>query len=131
MFIYLCVAIVVPTFLNPLSDSREMHRPPQPPAAPLCAPHKHLVINEFVARVEKLLSEYEMLQNGTHPDIVNLKKRQDEEMHTRIQILETFKEEESVLLEQEHQCEIKCGQDEANDFAASCSSPKGSPITKH
>jgi hypothetical protein len=72
--------------------------------------------------VEKLIAEFQSLENDEHPEILRLKQEQDDLFRWQVSVLEQYKKHQRLLLGQ-CQCECQCADEELEDFLATEASP--------
>jgi hypothetical protein len=80
---------------------------------------KPFLVTVSVAQFEKLISELEMIQNGTHPELLRLKKEQDEYLKLWQLKMKNNQNNQCHMFDLERSCEIQSAKEELEDFKAS------------
>jgi hypothetical protein len=87
---------------------------------------KVLLITPGIETLEKLLMEFGMWSDDTHPDIVRVKQEQAEIEERRLAQIEEFRASQVLFLEQECRCEVAALEAMREEFNISQESP-GAP----
>jgi hypothetical protein len=80
---------------------------------------KTVILTPAISFFEKLLAELESVQNGTHPDLLKVKREQDDMMKQQFTILDNYQHYQVQLFDRQNICEVQCAEDELADFQAS------------
>jgi hypothetical protein len=100
-----------------------MSLPPREPPGVVAPPDKTIILKPTISQVEKLIAEFQSLENDEHPEILRLKKEQDDLFRQQLSVLEQYKKHQRLLLERQCQCECQCADEELEDFLATEASP--------
>lgn len=80
---------------------------------------KSIILTPAIAMFEKIISEIASLNNDTHPELVKLKKEQDDRISHEFSKLDKQSEYQKKQIRLQCQCEIQQAQDEYEDFVFS------------
>jgi hypothetical protein len=80
---------------------------------------KPFLVTASVAQFEKLISELEMVQNGTHPELLRLKNEQDEYLRRWQLKMRKIQNNQCDMFGLELDYEVQSAKEELEDFKAS------------
>ena len=77
------------------------------------------MLTPAVASFERLAQELQLLKEGKHPDLIKLKREQEEVRRQKFSILEKNAEYEKRIIDQQCRFEVQSAEDELEDFKLS------------
>jgi hypothetical protein len=83
---------------------------------PFPGPDKSMVLTPAIAQLERLLAELEAISNDVHPELLRVKRENEELLRQRWEALDKQTEYQHALLDRQLACELQSAREEIEDF---------------